>query len=130
MAINNLNYEYHHMGIPTLTPMPNETYSSTFKMYTTDGNNLFRIQWHRFEKDCPLHPLIQSIAHVAFKVSSIDEAIAGRTVLLEPYYPFDGFRVAMVEIDGAPVEFIETALSEEEIWGKSHRGSITYPKNE
>ncbi len=130
MVVNNLEYEYHHIGIPTLTPRPNEKYSSTFKMYTTDGDNPFRIQWHRFEKDCPLHSLIQSLPHVAFKVRSIDKAIAGRTVLLDPYYPFDGFRVAMVEIDGAPVEFIETALSEEEIWGKSHKGSVIYPDDE
>ncbi|KTD55929.1 hypothetical protein Lsai_2059 [Legionella sainthelensi] len=130
MIANELSYEYHHMGIPTSTPMPNEKYSSTFKMYTTDGNNPFRIQWHRFEEGCPLHPLIQSTPHVAFKVNSIDEAIAGRTVLLEPYYPFDRFRVAMVEIDGAPVEFIETTLTEEEIWGNSHKGSMIYPEQE
>lgn len=97
-------------------------------MYTTEGNNPFRIQWHRFEKDCPLHPLIQSTPHVAFRVKCIDEAIVGRTVLLEPYYPFAGFRVAMVEIEGAPVEFIETNLSEDEIWGKPHQGSVIYPE--
>ena len=129
MAINNSEYKYHHLGIPTSTPKPGEKYSSTFKMYTTDGNNPFRIQWHRFEKGCPLHPLIQSTPHVAFKVKSIDEAILGRTILLEPYYPFEGFRVAMIEIEGAPVELIETELSEEEIWGKSHKGSVVYPED-
>lgn len=35
----------------------------------------------------------------------------------------------MVEIDGAPVEFLETNLSEEEIWGDSHKGSVIYPEN-
>ncbi len=123
-----INYEYHHMGIPTDKPHPSEKYSSTFKMYTTDGNNEFRIQWHRFEKGCPLHPLIQSVPHVAFKVNSIDEAIKGKNILLEPYYPFKGFRVTMVEIDGAPVEFIETDLSEKEIWGNSHKNSVIYPE--
>jgi hypothetical protein len=70
----------------------------------------------RFEPGCSLHPLIQEIPHVAFKVNSIDKAIIGKKVILEPYYPFEGFRVAMVEIEGAPVEYIETELSEEEIW--------------
>ena len=120
-------YEYHHMGIPTNTPREGEKYSSTFKMYTTSGDNEFRIQWHRFEEGCPLHPLIQSVPHVAFKVSDMDEAIRGKVILLEPYYPFDGFRVAMVEIEGAPVEFIETDLTEAEIWGGSHKGSVIYP---
>ncbi len=125
-----VTYEYHHTGIPTDQPQAGEKYSSTFKMYTTSGNNPFRIQWHRFEKGCPLHPLIQSVPHVAFKVSSIDEAIKGKKVILEPYFPFEGFRVAMVEIDGAPVEFIETQLSEQEIWGESHKGSVIYPEND
>ncbi len=125
-----ISYEYHHMGIPTNTQREGEKYSSTFKMYTTQGNNEFRIQWHRYEEGCPLHPLIQSVPHVGFKVSSIDEAIKGEKVLLEPYYPFEGFRVAMIEVEGAPVELIETNLSEEEIWGSSHKGSVIYPEND
>ncbi len=38
--------------------------------------------------------------------------------------------VAMVEVEGAPVEFIETNLSEAEIWGESHQGSLIYPEEE
>ena len=126
--MNNLNYTYHHMGIPTDKQHPGEKYSSTFKMFTTDGNNEFRIQWHRFEKDCPLHPIIQTVPHIAFKVDNLDKAIKGKNLLLNPYYPFTGFRVAMVEIEGAPVEFIETNLSEKEIWsGSKHQNSIIYP---
>lgn len=115
------------MGIPTKEVKEGARYSPTFKMYTTRGNNDVRIQWHRFEEGCPLHPLIQSVPHVAFKVSSIDEAIKDKNVILEPYYPFDGFRVAMVEIEGAPVELIETDLPEEVIWGDKHEGSVIYP---
>jgi hypothetical protein len=125
-----LNYEYHHIGIPTNKQQVGEKYSPTFKMYTTAGDNEFRIQWHRFEEGCPLPSLIQAVPHVAFKVNSIDEAIKGKKVLLEPYYPFEGFRVAMIEIDGAPIEFIETKLSEDEIWGGSHKGSVIYPEDE
>jgi hypothetical protein len=123
-----LVYEYHHMGIPTDQPRPNEKYSSTFKMHTTDGNNKFRIQWHRFEEGCPLHPLIQTVPHVGFKVKSIDDAIKNMKVILEPYYPFAGYKVAMIEVDGAPVELVETNLSEEEIWGGAHEGSVIYPE--
>lgn len=123
-------YEYHHMGIPTKTPRDAEKYSSAFKMYTTPGNNEFRIQWHRFEEGCPLHPLIQTVPHVGFKVKNMDEALKGKKIILEPYYPFEGFRVAMVEVEGAPVELIETNLSEEEIWESSKKGSVIYPEND
>ncbi|HEY3425391.1 MAG TPA: hypothetical protein VGL27_11385 [Negativicutes bacterium] len=115
------------MGIPTDKPKKGERYSSTFKMYTTDGHNDFRIQWHRFEEGCPLHPLLQTVPHVAFKVDSIDRAIEGKVVLLAPYYPFDGYRVTIIEVDGAPVELIETSLSEKQIWSDSHENSVIYP---
>jgi hypothetical protein len=121
------NYEYHHIGIPTKKKKPNERYSSTFKMYTTEGDNDFRIQWHRFEEGCPLHPLLQTVSHVAFKVSDLKKAIVGKKILLDPYYPFKGFLVAVIEVDGAPVELIETHLSEEDIWKASHANSNIYP---
>lgn len=124
------NYEYHHIGIPTKIPQEGERYSSTFKMYTTGGHNAARIQWHRFEENCPLHPLIQTLPHVAFKVDHLDEAIAGNVVLMEPYYPFAGYRTAVIEMEGAPVELIETSLSEDEIWNDAvHKHSLIYPKN-
>ena len=90
-----INYQYHHIGITTNISRVGERYSSVMKMFTTDGNNEFRIQWHRFEEDCLLHPLIKSVPHVAFKVDSVDEAIKGRKILLEPYYPFENFYVPL-----------------------------------
>ncbi|VVC75602.1 hypothetical protein AQUSIP_08920 [Aquicella siphonis] len=128
MSIKTVTYEYHHMGIPTTQERPGERYSSTFKMFTSGGENSeFRIQYHRFEEDSPLHPLIKTVPHVAFRVSSIDEAIAGKTVILGPYYPFAGFRVAMIDDHGTPIEFIETTLSEEEIWSGPKANSVIYP---
>lgn len=126
--MKNLIYTYHHFGIPIQEVQPNEKYSSTFKMYTTDGDNPFRIQWHRFEEGSSLHPLIQTTPHVAFKVNNMDEAIKDKKVILAPYFPFVGFRVAMIEVAGAPVELIETSLTEEEIWGKAHTKSVIYPE--
>lgn len=126
-----MDYSFHHVGIPTLEVLPDERYSETFKMYTSGGKAPTRIQYHRFEKDCPLHPLIQTKPHVAFIVSSIDEAIKGKNLILEPYYPFENYRVAMIEENGMPVEFIETCLSEDEIWDDSaHKNSVIYPDPE
>lgn len=124
-----IKYTYHHLGIPTQEVKPGERYSPTFKMYTSDGKDKdLRIQWHRFEEGCPLHHLLQTVPHVAFKVDSIDEAIKNKTILMEPYYPFKGFRVAAIEVDGAPIELIETNLEEKEIWGESIENSVLYPR--
>lgn len=124
-----VTYEFHHMGIPTLEKKDGERYSSTFKMYTTNSiSDVFRIQFHRFEDDCPLHELVKTVPHIAYKVNSIDEAIKGETVILEPYFPFAGYRVAMIEKQGVPIEFIETNLTEEQIWEpKQHKDSLIYP---
>jgi len=84
--------------------MPGERYSSTFKMYTSDGSDTsFRVQYHRFEPDSSLHPLIKTMTHVAFKIDNIDELIKNRPVLLRPYVPFPDFHVAIVEINGMPI---------------------------
>ncbi|WP_235842374.1 hypothetical protein [Cysteiniphilum halobium] len=127
--MTNINYQYHHMGIPTTEKHLDERYSSSFKMYTTKGHNPFRIQYHRFEEGCPLHPLIQTKVHVAFKVNDLAEAIKNQQVIMAPYEPFTGFKVAMIEVEGAPIELIETTLSEQEIWDDDHKNSVIYPEN-
>jgi len=123
-----MSYIYHHMGIPTTEEKPNERYSEHFKMYTTPGDNPFRIQFHRFEPGCPLHPLIQTVPHVGFKVDDLSKAIKGHKVIMEPYEPFEGFKTAMIEVNGVPVELIETSLPEEKIWsGAALKNSFIYP---
>ena len=119
------------MGIPTDKKHSEERYSPVYKMYSTDGNNPFRIQWHRFESDSPLHPLLKNKPHVAFKVDNLDEALIGETVILEPYYPLKNFRVAAIEVDGVPIELIETTLSEKDIWETDNKqGSNLYPNED
>ncbi len=131
MTVRTITYEYHHTGVPTTEVKAGEKYSSTFKMYTSGGQDSeFRVQYHRFEEDCPLHPLIKSKPHIAFKVNDLEQAIKGKEVILEPYEPFSGFKVAMIAEEGVPIEFIETTLSEEQIWYGKHNNSVIYPERE
>lgn len=114
---NGLQYTFHHMGIPTRETRPDERYNAKFCMYTSDSNcGLIRVQWHRFEAGSSLDPIIQSVPHAAFKVSDLRKALEGHRVLLGPYEPIEGFRVAIIEDGGIPVELIERALSDHEIW--------------
>jgi len=109
-------FTYHHFGIPTKDSHPDEKYTPDFKM-TTWGyeTSEFRVQWMRFDNDCELHPLIQTVPHVAFLVEDLEEALKGRHVIHGPTEPLEGFRVAFIEDGGAPIELIETNLTEEEI---------------
>jgi hypothetical protein len=127
MRINGVECTFHHVGIPTAEPKPGERLSELFGMYTSDSDcRSLRVQWHRFEADSPLHPLIRTVPHAAFKVSDLDSMIAGYKILLGPYEPIAGFRVAIVEDGGVPVEFVQTALTDEEIWGRVKTDSILY----
>ncbi len=124
-----IRYEFHHMGIPTCEERPNEKYSAKAGMYTSDNPGDLRVQWHRFEESSPLHPLIKSVPHLAFKVPDLSRAIEGEEILLGPYEPIDGYFVAIINDRGVPVELIQTALADEIIWqrAKTGQGSLYRP---
>jgi hypothetical protein len=119
-------YEFHHLGIPTNEVGPGERDSKKFGMYSSDSNcQLLHVQWHRYEADSCLDPLVRSLPHAAFKVDNLDRAVVDRKLLLEPYEPIAGYRVAIIEDAGIPVELIETGLTDEEIWGRAASGKHT-----
>ncbi len=130
MHTQKFDRRFDHIGIPTSTPRANERYSSTFKMYTSeDESSDFHIQYHRFEPGSSLHPLIQTLPHMAYRVDSIDAEISGKTCLLGPYFPFEGYRVAMILENGMLIELIETQLTEAEIWKSPKTKSYIYPED-
>lgn len=100
--------KYHHIGIPTKLKRPGETYLPRFKMYVSGyEESLYKIEWMRFEPDCPLPSLVKDFPHVAFIVDNLAEAIKGKKVIVEPNRPSAGVRVAFIEDNGAPVELLQ-----------------------
>jgi hypothetical protein len=72
-AIESWGWKYHHTGIPTDKIMPNERYLPQFKFSVSGFNESpFGIEWMRFEKDCLIHELIQTVPHLAFVVDDLD----------------------------------------------------------
>lgn len=103
-------WKYHHLGIPTDEIKEGEIYFPQYKFYISGfPTSPFGIEWMRFEKNCPMHPLIQTIPHLAFVVDDLDFEldIRGFDVLNPPNEPMQGVKVAMIEINGAPVELME-----------------------
>lgn len=100
--------EFHHIGIPSAATHPDEIYLEGVKLYITDASKSeHRIEWLRFEPGCPMPDLLRQVAHVAFTVDNLEQSLAGRKVIVPPFAPFDGLRVAFIEDQGAPVEFLE-----------------------
>lgn len=109
-AISRWGWKYHHTGIPTTEKMPGEIYLPQFKFYVSGfQSSPFGIEWMRFEKDSPVHSLIQKIPHTAFEVEDIDFELKTHNfkIITHVNSPGDGVRVTMIEHNGAPVELIE-----------------------
>ena len=106
-VISKLGWRYHHTGIPTNTPRPNEKHLEAFALHVSGfSTSPFGIEWMRYSPDSPLHPAIKALPHVAFEVDDLDAALEGQEVIHPPGSPSDGVRAAMILVDGAPVELI------------------------
>ena len=109
-------WDFHHLGIPTEEVKNGESFHPKFKFYATPfGANPYRGQWHRFPYECELPEILKKVPHLAFRVENLDQEIAGKNVILGPWEPMEGFRVAIIEEEGIPIEFIETEIDDDEI---------------
>jgi len=110
--------KYHHYGIPTTEKRNDETLVEVqgFKFYSTPYEaNKWHIQWHRFPEGHGLPELVTKVPHIAFQVDDLDKEIENAKILFGPYSPLKGYRVAMIEEQGVPIELVETNLTDKEL---------------
>lgn len=103
-------FKYHHIGIPVTESYEGEKYIPHLKMYSYGfAENPFGIEFIRFEKDSPVHSLVQKVPHVAFEVKNIEETIKkyNLEVITPVNFPSENVKVAMIVWKNAPVELIE-----------------------
>jgi len=106
-VVSKLGWRYHHVGIPTGSPRPDEKHLEAFGVHVSGfSTSPFDIEWMRYSDDSPLHPAIKTLPHVAFEVDDLEAALEGQDVIYPPGSPSDGVRAAMILVDGAPVELI------------------------
>ena len=99
---------YHHLGIPTALPHPDERHLEGHGVHVRGyETSPFGIEWMRFEPGSPVPELVQRVPHVAFEVDDLAAAIAGQELLIAPNSPSPGVTVAFIVSDGAPVEFLQ-----------------------
>jgi hypothetical protein len=110
LATKEWGWKFHHLGIPTRQVMKNERYLPQYKFYVTGFEvSPIGIEWMRFEDDSPVHPLIQTVPHLAFLVKDLAYELAhrGLNIITEPNTPSEGLLVAMIEHNGTPIELME-----------------------
>lgn len=108
---------FHHLGVPTSQRRAGERYLPQFKFHVSGfATSPVGVEWMRFDADSPIHPLIQTVPHLAFVVQDLEYELRrpGFTIITHPNDPSDGVRVAMIEQNGAPVELMQFAHSHDE----------------
>jgi len=99
--------DYDHFGVPVKKREEGMIHFPEFKVWCTDyEKDPYRIERIFFEEGTPLHPLIQSVPHVCFKVKEIKEAVYNKKLLLKPIF-YQGYWMAFIEEKGIPIEFIQ-----------------------
>ncbi|MFI3259767.1 MAG: hypothetical protein R3Y16_06705 [Rikenellaceae bacterium] len=96
-----------HFGVPYPSVPEGAIYAEGLKIYLTDPsqseNSLEKLY---FEEGNPFPIEVQTIAHVAYSVPSLEEAMAGKKVLFAPL-DCGTHTIAFVEEEGIPIEYIE-----------------------
>lgn len=98
---------FHHVGVITDDVQPGEIYVAETKVHVTNPTaHPYRIEYLRFEPDSPVRGPVRDQPHVAFVVADLEAELAGAHVLLGPFQPMEGLRVAFVLHDGAVFELM------------------------
>lgn len=104
--------KYHHLGLPTKEKLKDEIHLKHLKIYVSGyGRNPYGVEWTRYEDDAPYPELVKVVAHVAFEVDDVYEAIKGKNVIIQPNSPSPGVIVAFIEDNGAPIELLQVDRS-------------------
>jgi hypothetical protein len=99
---------FHHVGVITDQVQPGEIYVPETRVYVTNPNeHPYRIEYLRFEPDSPVTGPVRTLPHMAFEVPELDVELAGAEVLLGPFRPMEGLRVAFILEAGAVFELMQ-----------------------
>ena len=100
---------FHHVGLRTMEPQPDEDYVPLTKVWVTDPRlHPNRIEYLRYEPDSHLPDDFKNCPHIAYTVDDLGPHIAGKDICLlfevgDP--PFA--KVAFTREDGVIYEYME-----------------------
>jgi hypothetical protein len=101
--------EFDHIGIPVADKRPAMRYLESKRLWlTSPSDHPFRVEFLWYEAGSPETELVRTTPHVAYRVADLEDAMDGLPVIAEPFDVFGEVRVSFVEVDGAPVEFVQT----------------------
>lgn len=78
---------FHHIGLPTETPQPHETWVEGGRLWISNPSlHPQRIEWLRYADEPATEgdATFRDSPHIAYTVDSIEDAIVGKEVVIEP----------------------------------------------
>jgi hypothetical protein len=100
--------QFDHVGVPAPSKRDGMRYLESKRLWlTSPADQAYRVEWLWYEPESPEAELVRTVPHVAYRVASLEEALDGHRVIAEPFDVFGEVRVAFVDVDGAPVEFVQ-----------------------
>jgi hypothetical protein len=103
---------FHHIGLIAETPQPHETWVEGGRLWISNPNlHPQRVEWLRYADPAATDAdaAFRAEPHIAYTVDSLDEAIAGKEVVIEPGEigepPFA--LAAFAKEDGLVVEYMQ-----------------------
>ena len=100
--------QFDHIGVLAAAKRDGMRYLESKRLWlTSPGDHPYRVEWLWYEPDSPEAELVRTVPHVAYVVESLEEALAGGNVVAESFDVFGEVRVGFIEVDGAPVEFVQ-----------------------
>lgn len=94
-----------HFGIPVTTPVAGEMRNEELHLWYTDVDaSPNKIEFLRFDAACPFPEKVKTMPHIAYEVTSMDEALKNAKILYGPFTPVEGMDVCFVEEEGVPIE--------------------------
>jgi hypothetical protein len=100
--------QFDHIGVPAAAKRDGMRFLESKRLWlTSPGDHPYRVEWLWYEPDSPEAELIRTVPHVAYVVESLEDALAGGNVIAQPFDVFGEVQVGFIEVEGAPVEFVQ-----------------------
>jgi hypothetical protein len=100
--------DFDHIGILAREKRDGMRFLESKRLWLTSPvDHPYRVEWLWYEDGSPEADLVRTLPHVAYRVESLEDAMAGQAVVAEPFDVFGEVRVGFIEVDGAPVEFVQ-----------------------
>ena len=100
--------KFHHFGVPSKTKRDGETFIDGAMVHVTDPEaHPYRVEFVRFDADSPMPELLKTTPHAAYIVPSLDAAIKGKKIIIEPFDATPTLRCAFIVDGEALLELME-----------------------